>query len=131
MLAVLTGCASLADARQGRGSGKKVTYAADWDQVWADLPEAIRTAGLSVVAVSKTDGEVLAERGPTLWSWGENVAVYVVSRGAGHCEVEIVSKKTMKTNVLAPDWTESILARLDREFIRVDAASGRTSESVR
>lgn len=115
----LAGCTTMADAVQARGSGATATYQASFDEVWAALPSAISDAGLQFVSANRDDRSVLAQRGMTLFSYGENVAIFVDPIEDGRSSVEVVSKKAMQTNVFAPDWTKAIFRELDKKFRRV------------
>ena len=56
---------------------------------------------------------MLAQRGVTLMSYGENVAIFVESvNGVTKTRVEVVSKKSMATNIFAPNWSKEILDKL-------------------
>ena len=75
-------------------------------------------AGLKFVSAKREDNTVLAQRGITPFSWGENVAIFVEKVSEDKASVEIASKKAMETNVLAPNWTKPILDQLDRRYKR-------------
>ena len=49
----------------------------------------------------------------TLGSYGENVAVFVRKKTDNETNVEVVSKKSMATNIFAPDWTEDVFKEID------------------
>ena len=77
VLASASGCATLADARAEKGTGMSKTFNADTEKVWRTLPGVARSIGLSVVGENKAEGYMLAQRGMTLLSYGENVAIFV------------------------------------------------------
>jgi urocanate hydratase len=114
----LTGCTTMADSVQARGTGKKVTYQASFDEMWVDMPEAIKAAGLQFVSANRDDRAILAQRGITAFSYGENVAIFVEQVGEVKSSVEVVSKKAMATNIFAPDWAKPIFEQLDKKFKR-------------
>jgi predicted small secreted protein len=115
---VLTGCTTMADAVQSRGTGTKVAYQASFDEIWKALPEAINEAGLKFVSANREDRSVLAQRGITAFSYGENVAIFVEKVEETKSSVEVVSKKAMQTNIFAPDWAKPIFEQLDKRFKR-------------
>jgi len=117
-LALNTGCSTMADAMQGRGTGQSVAYQASFDEIWAALPSAVNAAGLKFVAANRDDRSVLAQRGITAFSYGENVAIFVDPLTGQKQRVEVVSKKAMATNVFAPSWAKPIFAELDKKFSR-------------
>lgn len=56
---------------------------------------------------------MLAQRGMTLLSYGENVAIFVEPAGRNQTKVEVVSKRAMAANIFAPDWAPELLQKLD------------------
>ncbi len=108
----------MADAKNARGAGEAATYKASFEDIWAALPAAVTQAGLEFVSASRDDRSVLAQRGITAFSYGENVAIFVDQARADAQRVEVVSKKAMATNVFAPNWAKPIFAELDKKFSR-------------
>lgn len=112
-LALSTGCTTLADARAAKGSGPSREYAASMDKVWNTIPVVLKELELPLVSQNRAEGTVLAQRGITAFSYGENVAIFVEPVGGQvRTRVEIVSKKAMQTNIFAPDWSVEILDKL-------------------
>ena len=108
----------MADAVQALGTGVKVTYQASFDDIWKAMPEAINAAGLKFVSANLADRSILAQRGITAFSYGENVAIFVETIEAAKSSVEVVSMKAMTTNIFAPDWAKPIFEELDKRFKR-------------
>jgi hypothetical protein len=117
-LGFTTGCTTMADAQRGRGTGTAITYKASFDEIWAAIPTAVTAAGLEFVTANRDDRSVLAQRGMTAFSYGENVALFVDAVTAQRQRVEVVSKKAMATNVFAPSWAKPIFEELDKKFSR-------------
>ena len=116
-LALATGCTTLADARAAKGSGPSREYAASMDKVWNTIPAVLKELELPLVSQNRADGTVLAQRGITAFSYGENVAIFVEPVGGQvRTRVEIVSKKAMQTNIFAPDWSVEILDKLGEKL---------------
>lgn len=112
-----SGCTTLADARAAKGSGVSRTYAASKEEVWKAVPSVLVALGLQLVSDNKQEGYILAQRGMTAFSYGENVAIFVESiGGVTKTRVEIVSKKVMATNIFAPSWENDILNKLDEKL---------------
>jgi uncharacterized lipoprotein len=112
-LSFASGCSTLADSRAAKGTGQSREYAAPIDAVWKALPSVLAELSLPLVGENKQEGYMLAQRGVTLMSYGENVAIFVESvNGVTKTRVEVVSKKTMATNIFAPDWSKEILDKL-------------------
>ena len=114
--AFFSGCNTLADARTAKGTGPFKVYNAPAETIWNAMPEIIKEAGLDYVAENRAEGYVLAQRGITVFSYGENVAIFIKALENDKTRVEIVSKKSMATNVLAPNWSKKIFKSLDTVF---------------
>jgi predicted small secreted protein len=114
------GCNTLADARAAKGAGMSRIYEAPFDTVWKVIPQAVKESGLDLVSDNRQEGYVLAQRGISLFSYGENVAIFVedVVRAA-KTKVEVVSKKAMETNIFAPSWEKDILDRIGEKVGKV------------
>ena len=116
-MGLLSGCATLADARMAKGTGPYRVYDVPADKVWSAMPDVIRNVGLSYVGENRQEGYVLAQRGITLWSYGENVSIFITSLEAQKIRVEIVSKKSLETNIFAPNWADKLFKALDSLFL--------------
>jgi hypothetical protein len=113
----MSSCSTLADARAGKGSGLSREYSAPFDVVWTTIPVVLAELSLPLVADNKQDGYILAQRGITAFSYGENVAIFVESvSGVTKTRVEVVSTRAMASNIFAPDWAEYILNKLDEKL---------------
>ena len=118
--ALMSGCSTLADARSAKGTGQAREYAASVDQVWKAMPAVLAELSLPLVGENKAEGYILAQRGITAFSYGENVAIFVESvNGITRTRVEVVSKKSMATNVFAPDWSNEILDKLGEKLKKI------------
>jgi hypothetical protein len=117
ILLAASGCATLADARAAKGSGVSRTYEASQETVWKAVPSVLAELGLQLVGDNKQEGYILAQRGISAFSYGENVAIFVESvGGVTKTRVEVISKKAMATNVFAPSWENDILNKLDEKL---------------
>jgi hypothetical protein len=66
-----------------------------------------------MVADNKQEGYILAQRGMSAFSYGENVAIFVDPTNANdRTRVEVVSKKSLATNIFATDWSKPILDKI-------------------
>lgn len=87
------------------------------DKVWNTIPVVLKELELPLVSQNREEGTILAQRGITAFSYGENVAIFVESvGGATRTRVEIVSKKAMATNIFAPEWSMEILDKLGQKL---------------
>ena len=94
------------------------TYDAGFDKTWQATLQTLNELGLSVAAENRQDGYILAQRGMTPFSYGENVAIFIEKTGKHDATVEVVSKKVMETNIFAPDWTQDIFMGIRQNFSR-------------
>jgi len=106
---LLSGCTTLGDARIAKGSGMKRVYDAPYEKSWKAAVCSLNALGLSIATENKPEGHILAQRGMTAFSYGENVAVFVTKVEKSKTEIEVVSKKAMQTNIFAPNWSTKIL----------------------
>jgi hypothetical protein len=113
-LLFMSGCRTLGDVRAAKGEGMTRVYHASEDQVWRVLPKAVNEVDLSVAGMYREDGYLLAERGVTMFSWGEKVAVFVEPQGANTTRVEVVSKRAVATNITAADFRIRLLDMIGR-----------------
>jgi hypothetical protein len=104
----VSGCTTLSDARNAEGEGVKRTYQATVKQTWEASLTALRNLNLSVASENEQKGYILAQRGMTAFSYGENVALFIRKRDETNCTVEVVSKKAVMGNIFAPDWSADI-----------------------
>jgi len=110
-----SGCRTLADAQAAKGTGSFRVYDKPYDAVWNAVIETVKSSGLALVSESKEKGSILAQRGISVVSVGENVAIYVEDAG-GKTRVEVISKRAVATQWLAPNWETRILEALDKRL---------------
>lgn len=114
---MLGGCATLADSVKAKGTGIYRVYDKPYDEVWTETIEIIEKSNLELVSKDKEGGQILAIRGANGMSWGENVAIFVSKEGENsRSTVEVVSRRSMATNVFATNWETYILGKLDAKF---------------
>lgn len=106
---LVQGCSTLADARKAEGEGTKRVYQATFENTWNAANTALVKLKLEIASENRDKGYILAQRGMGFTSYGENVAVFVRKKTEAETQVEVVSKKTMATNIFAPDWTDDVL----------------------
>jgi hypothetical protein len=112
LLLSAAGCSTLDDARTAKGSGRTREYNAPFDTVWDTAEQAVHDMGLQIPSQNKEEGYILAQKGITAFSYGENVAVFVEKVDDQHTKVEVVSKKAVATNIFAWNWEKPILDRI-------------------
>ena len=69
--------------------------------------------GLDVIEENKSQGYLLAKKGVSLLSYGENVAIFLKKVDNSTTTVEVISKKVLATTVFAKDWTDEIFMKLN------------------
>lgn len=116
---IITGCATLADAKAAKGSGTFKVYDKEYNVVWEATIDSIKELGLDLVSDSKDNGTILAQRGMTAFSYGENVAVFVEAvNGQVKTRVEVVNKRALATNITAANWEHRIFSKLDEKLTK-------------
>ena len=112
ILVSTVGCSSLDSVRKAKGTGKSRVYDASFATVWDATAQAVRDMGLQIANEKKDEGYILAQKGWSAFSYGENVAAFVDRESDQRTKVEVVSKKVMATNVFAYNWEKPILDRI-------------------
>jgi uncharacterized lipoprotein len=82
-------------------------------KTWNAINTALNKLKLEIASENRDKGYVLAQRGMSFASYGENVAVFVRKKTESETNVEVVSKKSMATNIFAPDWTVDVFKEID------------------
>jgi hypothetical protein len=114
---LVSGCSNLADARAAKGTGLAREYSATIDATWKAVPQVLQDISLPLVTENRQQGYILAQRGLSAFSYGENVAIFIDSvAGSVKTKVEVVSMKALATNILAPDWSKEILDALEKKL---------------
>ena len=108
-----TGCSTLADTKRSEGDGRRVVYSKSMDEIWPLTVYALNDLGLDVIEENKSQGYLLAKKGMSLLSYGENVAIFLKKVDNSTTTVEVISKKVLATTVFAKDWTDEIFMKLD------------------
>lgn len=125
-----SGCSNLADARASKGGGVSREYAATADAAWKAVPQVLEEISLPLVTESRQEGYILAQRGVSMLSYGENVAIFIESvANTALTKVEVVSKKAMATNIFAPDWSKEILDALEKKLAKHSRAKAEVAAS--
>jgi len=110
-----SGCATVSDAKDDRGTGEVRVYPRSKDLVWDVLLDVLGTTDLKIVSKDKDEGVILAKRGMSEFSYGENVAIFVEAIDEKpSTRVELVNKRAVSTNNTAADWATIIFNRLDK-----------------
>ena len=117
VLALATGCSTLAETRDAKGSGLSRVYDAPVETVWKKMLAVVSDADLQLVNDNRAEGYILAKSGVTALSYGEKVATFIEpADGATKTRVEVVSKKVIATNIFAPSWEKELLDKLDEKL---------------
>ena len=111
---LMTGCTTLSDSVAAKGTGEFKKYESSKADIWPVVVQAVKATDLDFVSESEKSGMILAERGASVFSYGENVAIFVEEESENSCKVEVVSKKSMETNIFAPDWSKEIFENIDK-----------------
>jgi hypothetical protein len=116
ILLATTGCSSLSEIRNFEGEGKKNIYQKSVDEIWPIVILSVNDLGIPIIETNKESGYVLAKRGMSVGSYGENIAIFVKKQNDSLTSVEIISKRRLATTVFATDWTDSFFMMLENRL---------------
>ena len=116
ILLTAVGCSSLSEIRNLEGEGKKKTYQKSVDEIWPIVILSVNDLGIPIIETNKESGYVLAKRGMSVGSYGENIAIFVKKQNESVTSVEIISKRRLATTVFATDWTDSFFMMLENRL---------------
>ena len=116
ILAAISGCSSLSEITKLEGEGKKNIYQKNIDVIWPIVILSINDLGIPIIETNKESGYVLAKRGVSVGSYGENIAIFVKKQNDSVTSVEIISKRRLATTVFATDWTDSFFMMLENRL---------------
>jgi len=116
ILLATTGCSSLSEIRNFEGEGKKNIYQKSVDEIWPIVILSVNDLGIPIIETNKESGYVLAKRGMSVGSYGENIAIFVKKQNDSVTSVEIISKRRLATTVFATDWTDSFFMMLENRL---------------
>ena len=112
-----SGCSTIADAKAAKGSGTVRVYDKPYDVVWDAVISTVKGTSLSIASENKSDGVILAQGSIGLFTWGENVAIYVEDAGGRvKTRVEIINKRVASMNITAYDWEGRLSQALDQRL---------------
>ena len=111
-----SGCSTISDAKNAKGTGAFRVYDAPLEIVWSTVIDCINTSQLQLVNENREEGYILAQRGFSLDSYGEEVAVFVTALSEKRTRVEIVSKKVLAANIFAPDWSKRLFEAIENRL---------------
>jgi uncharacterized protein YceK len=115
-ISLFAGCTTLQDASEGKGKGKSESYNYSYDKVWDAAIKVVDESKLDLISKDKEEGKILAQKGMSVFSYGENVAIFVSTKDEENTAVEVVSKRALATNVVAKNWSNYILTKI-REML--------------
>jgi len=124
-------CATVGGLESARGQGDVSYYRSDPETVFDASVIALSDLGLSIARLDREAGHAAAEASGGMWSYGEVVGVFVrrSDRDDAVCSVEVVSRKRLATNVLAKNWEDDVLERIDAQFTGEARLIGRRGET--
>jgi len=62
---------------------QKETYARPYDEIFQASLKSIKQLGWKLVSQDRETGEIKAETGITLWSWGEGISIHLARETTG------------------------------------------------
>ncbi len=112
----LISCTTMKAVENAEGTGLKKEFTVNYDTVWNTTVSVIKDLPLTIEKNNKEEGQILARRGASLISWGENVGVFVKKVSKNSTTVEVVSKRVVTPNVIAKDWSKVIIEKLSENL---------------
>jgi hypothetical protein len=117
LLILTSSCSTLADSIAAKGSGEYRIYNESYNIVWDTTMDIIQSSSIDLVSANKERGEILAQGGITPISWGENVAIFIENiKDQTKTRIEIISKRSLATNITAKNWSSYIFGKLDKRL---------------
>ncbi len=109
----LQGCAAFFEWQKDTGPGEERLYSVPFQKVWNASLQAVDELGLELWDVNKRENLILAKGRSSPSSYGENMAIYVVEVDKVSTRVKAHSKRKWHSNLLAVNWEEPFLDRLE------------------
>lgn len=113
----VTGCATIGSLQPGTGGSVFEVRGKNYDEVWKAV---VRTAGrsLTIVESNKEAGNLRAEKGAGMTTWGEVVGIFVrpPENGAQIYTIEVQSLKRSRVQVTGQDWTTTMISGIKTEL---------------
>ncbi|MEO6182183.1 MAG: hypothetical protein ABIP71_03595 [Verrucomicrobiota bacterium] len=126
--AVLVGCVTPSRVAQMEGNGKKMVFAAPYDEVWRAAVDAAQAGELDVRTADKTRGYIGATRGLQMHTMGENVGVWITQVSPHETQVEVVSRQAGLPVAWFKNWENQILNGVAANLTRETNYRGRMEE---
>ena len=115
---VIFGCATIGSLAPGSEKGHKFTIGdKTYDEIWKAAIKAV-TKNLTIVESDKGLGIIKAEKGASLFTWGEVAGVFITPPNvkSSRYQVEVVSEKRSKGQITGQDWTLNIVEGIKAEL---------------
>ena len=96
------------------------------EEAFSIARNAFLANGITPKNGSPSLGFITGKHGMSAFSWGEIVAIYFKEKQKGEIMLWVVSKPKLSTNIMAPDWTNTLLASMQNQIRYLE--SSRTSE---
>lgn len=108
---LMAGCATTSSMRPTQDEspiGLPDDYAYPRFAVFEAAQQAARELGLEIVEENAHETYFLAKRGPTLWSWGNTIGVYVLDPTDTITPVLVLSQPVFPANLYAQDYAMAL-----------------------
>ncbi len=112
-----SGCATIGSLQPGTGGSTFEVRGKNYDEIWKAV---VRTASrsLTIVESDKEAGNLKAEKGTGVTTWGEVVGIFVrpAKNGAPMYSVEVQSLKRSRLQITGQDWTSTMVSGIKAEL---------------
>ena len=112
-----SGCATIGSLQPGTGGSTFEVRGKSYDEIWKAV---VRTASrsLTIVESNKEAGNLRAEKGAGMATWGEVVGIFVrpAKNGAPVYSVEVQSLKRSRVQITGQNWTTTMISGIKAEL---------------
>jgi PBP1b-binding outer membrane lipoprotein LpoB len=127
LLALLGGCATMADVVKAKDEGTSKVYPVTSDQAWMIAKTVFRWEGSDAIEEHKDEGYMLTSSGMNLVSYGAVMGAWIEPVDRNNTKVTVVTKRRIATN-LATTLTESTFHKRFAQAVEI-VKTGKTLPS--
>ncbi|MBW2569926.1 MAG: hypothetical protein JRE47_11325 [Deltaproteobacteria bacterium] len=113
----ISGCATIGSLQPRTGGSTFEVRGKSYDEIWKAV---VKTASrsLTIVESNKEAGNLRAEKGAGMATWGEVVGIFVrpTKNGAPVYSVEVQSLKRYRLQITGQDWTSTMISGIKAEL---------------
>lgn len=100
LIIALSGCATMSDALRAKSSGTAHTYDKSCDTLWSLSIQVLHENEAGAVEEHRSENYMVAQSSMGLFTGGTFMAVWLEPASAETCNVTVVTKRKIVTNVI-------------------------------